>query len=152
MVVSITRAKGSPTKPSKLELAAACLRALALVPATRCPGAFDAERISLDVTFLNDANIADKNCDYMGHEGPTDVLSFPIVDHDHERGTFHLGDVLIGFEAAQREASERGISVAEEVTRYCVHGFLHCLGYEDSTPAKRRAMFAVQEKAVLSSE
>jgi probable rRNA maturation factor len=147
--VFVTREKGAPAQPTKAVLSAACLRALKLVPSQRCPEAFDADLISLDVTLINDVDMAEKNVEFMQHEGPTDVLSFPIVDFDHERGSFHLGDVLISFDTAKREAAERGISVAEEITRYCVHGFLHCLGYDDSTPAKRRSMFAVQEKAVL---
>ena len=149
--VSVTRSKGAPALPKSAELSAACLRAWSMIPPSRCPAAFDSPKISLDVTLLNDVDMAEKNWAFMQHEGATDVLSFPIVDFDHERGTFHLGDVLISFETAKREASERGIGFAEEVTRYCVHGFLHCLGYDDSTPSKRRAMFAIQEKAVLSS-
>lgn len=150
MKMCVTRAKGAPALPSKADLGAACLRAWALVPSKRCPEAFNSNVLSLDVSLIDDVEMAEKNQAYMQHEGPTDVLSFPITDLDHERGSFHLGDVLISFETAKREAAERGISVAEEVTRYCVHGFLHCMGYDDSTPAKRRAMFAIQEKAVLS--
>lgn len=149
MKMCVTRAKGSPARPNKAELGAACLRAWALVPPKRCPEAFNADCLSLDVSLIDDAEMAERNQAFMRHEGPTDVLSFPIADLDHERGSFHLGDVLISFETAKREAAERGISVAEEVTRYCVHGFLHCMGFDDSTPAKRRAMFAIQEKAVL---
>ncbi len=148
--VLLTRPRGAPTQPTKAVLSAACARALSNVPMKRCPEAFEMKVISLDVTLINDVHMAEKNEEFMQHEGATDVLSFPIVDFDPERGTFHLGDVLISFDTAKREADERGISVAEEITRYCVHGFLHCLGYDDSTPAKRRAMFAIQEKAVLS--
>lgn len=149
--VFITRGKGAPKQPTPADLSAACARALKRVPPKRCPDAFAAEAISLDVTLMNDVAIAKKNLEFMRHEGPTDVLSFPIVDFDFERGSFALGDVLISFDTAKREATERGITVAEEITRYCVHGFLHCLGYDDSTPAKRRAMFAIQEPAVLES-
>lgn len=151
MKLLVTRAKGSPARPGKAELGAACLRAWAMIPPKRCPEAFKYTCLSLDVSLIDDAAMAEKNQTFMRHEGPTDVLSFPIADVDHERGSFHLGDVLIGFETARREAAERRISVAEEVTRLCVHGFLHCMGYDDTTPAKRRTMFAIQEKAVLQS-
>ncbi len=148
IIISLARAKGAPAKPQAAELKAAFLRTWALIPPRRCPEAFKHTRVSVNVRLIGDDEIAPMNKQFMNHDGPTDVLSFPMLDADPERGTFHIGDIVASFETAQREANQRGISVEEVLTRYCVHGFLHCLGYDDSTPAKRRSMFSVQEKAV----
>jgi probable rRNA maturation factor len=79
---------------------------------------------------------------------PTDVLAFPMEEIDPEREAFHLGEIVVSFTTAQREAAARGISAEEELSRYCVHGFLHLLGYRDGKAAERKKLFAVQEKAL----
>jgi probable rRNA maturation factor len=149
--LSIARDDGAPRAPKPAQVRAACAAALAHVPRSRHPEAFARKALSLDVLLVNDERIAELNAQHLHHEGPTDVLSFPMNDDDPARRAFHLGDVVISFETAQREAAERGLPLAEEIVRYCVHGFLHCLGYDDSTPAKRKAMFAIQENAVKNA-
>jgi probable rRNA maturation factor len=146
--IELVKSKGAPAKPTAMDLANAFGRAWRLIPAARAPLAFEQTRVSVNVLLVDDAEIAVQNEAHMRHSGATDVLSFPMGEFDPERGTFHLGDILASFQTAQREAAARGITLAEELTRYCIHGFLHCMGYDDSTPAKRKAMFAVQEKAV----
>ncbi len=102
----------------------------------------------MDIHLLDDAEIAKLNQTHMKHAGPTDVLSFPMGEPDPERGAFNLGEIVASFETAQREASARDISFEEELSRYCVHGFLHLLGYDDDTAAHQKEMFAVQEKSL----
>jgi probable rRNA maturation factor len=41
-----------------------------------------------------------------------------------------LGDVVISWETAQRQASELGHSVLVEIKRLLVHGVLHLLGFD----------------------
>lgn len=147
MKVELTRRAGAPRRLSAAELSAVFLRAWDTIPVRRRP-VFFARAISVNVLLVSDAEIAKLNVQHMRHAGATDVLSFPMGEIDPERGTFHAGDVVASFETAQREGKARGISVPEELMRYCVHGFLHCLGYEDSTPAKRRAMTTIQERTL----
>jgi probable rRNA maturation factor len=145
--VELTRRRAAPGRPTREGLGAVFLRAWETVPMRRRP-AFFASALSINVVLVSDAEIAKLNAKHMRHNGATDVLSFPIGEIDPERRAFHLGEVVASFETAQREAKARGIPVTEEVTRYCVHGFLHCIGYDDTTPAKRRAMSVVQERAL----
>lgn len=142
------RSKGAPKTPSAKHIAAALERAWRAIPESRFPEAFTQKRIAIDVQLVRDEEIAEFNARHMGHADATDVLSFPIGELDRERNTFMLGDILASFETAQREARERKIPAAEELLRYVLHGFLHCMNYDDSTPAKRRAMFEVQERAL----
>jgi probable rRNA maturation factor len=147
-LVHVSRSEGASKRPSAAKIRAAFSSAWNLIPATRFPSAFEKTRVSADIHFANDAEIAELNARHMKHEGPTDVLSFPMGDDDRERRSFHLGDIVASFETAEREARARSISVEEELLRYCLHGFLHCMGYDDSTRAKQKAIFAVQEEAL----
>lgn len=95
---------------------------------------------------VGDDEIAGLNKRHMQHEGATDVLSFPMLEYDQERDAFMLGEVVVSSETAQREAKERMLEPAEELSRYIVHGFLHLLGYDDQTEAQAREMEKLQER------
>jgi probable rRNA maturation factor len=95
----------------------------------------------LSVTLLDDSGIERLNRDYLQHEGPTDVISFPLAGP----GPVVVGDIYIGVAQAARQAQELGISVADELLRLAVHGTLHVLGHEhpedetrESAPMYRR--------------
>lgn len=87
----------------------------------RAAGAADAE---LSITLLDDAGIAALNERYLGHEGPTDVISFALYDE----GEPPLGDVYIGHAQALRQAKLNGVAESEELARLAIHGTLHVLG------------------------
>ena len=41
-----------------------------------------------------------------------------------------VGDVVIAFGVADREAREQGIPLADHLSHLCVHGMLHLLGFD----------------------
>ncbi|MGD0094401.1 MAG: rRNA maturation RNase YbeY, partial [Planctomycetota bacterium] len=84
--------------------------------------------------------------------GATDVLAFAMGEPDPERRAFNLGEIVVSYETAQREATARGLAVEEELGRYCLHGLLHLLGYEDQDRAARKAMLRVQEALLLEAK
>jgi probable rRNA maturation factor len=99
------------------------------------------ERAEISVALLGDEEITELNRTYLRHEGPTDVISFPL----HEPGQPPLGDVYIGLPQALRQADELGVPVDEELLRLAIHGTLHVLGYDhppgedrEHTPMYRR--------------
>jgi probable rRNA maturation factor len=98
-----------------------------------CEGAPSGSELSL--VFCDDDFIHGLNRDYRGKDKPTDVLSFP---QDPDSGL--LGDVVISVAAAQRQAAERGHSLAEEVEWLFLHGALHLLGHDDETEAQLEEM------------
>ncbi|HET7322006.1 MAG TPA: rRNA maturation RNase YbeY [Longimicrobiaceae bacterium] len=104
-------------------------------------GVEDAE---LSLALLRDAEIAALNEEYLQHEGPTDVISFPL----HAAGAVPLGDVYVGAEQAARQAAELGVPLREELLRLAVHGTLHVLGYDHPAGAEREEcpMYARQEE------
>jgi probable rRNA maturation factor len=101
---------------------------------------------ALSVALVSDDEIAGLNHEYLGHEGPTDVISFPLS----APGGAPVGDVYIGAEQARRQAEELGVDLAEELVRLAVHGALHVLGYEHPEGADRDAspMYRRQEELV----
>lgn len=101
------------------------------------------EAAELSVALVSDDQIAALNAEYLGHEGPTDVISF----HLHGEDEPPLGDVYVGVEQAARQAEGFGASVAEEVLRLAVHGTLHVLGWDHPAGEDRAGseMFLRQE-------
>lgn len=97
----------------------------------------------VSLALVGDAQIAQLNADYLGHEGPTDVISFPL----HLEGDPPLGDIYIGVDQARRQAAELGVPLAEELLRLAVHGTLHVLGYDhpDGEERLESPMFSRQE-------
>ncbi len=116
-------------------------------PSTRRPALPPASnRLAANLYVISDEQIAELNREHMQHEGPTDVLSFPMGDWDPEREAFLLGEIMVSYDTARREATARGLTHVNELARYVVHGFLHLVGYEDTQPSLAEEMHALQEE------
>jgi probable rRNA maturation factor len=98
----------------------------------------------LGITLLDDEGIADLNRRYLGHEGPTDVISFAL--HGAEEAP--VGDIYIGWDQALRQAATLGEPPAVELARLAIHGTLHILGYDhpEGTGRERSSMWNRQEE------
>ncbi len=73
---------------------------------------------------------------YRKKDKVTDVLSFELP----------LGDVLICYPQAKRQAAERGHTVTQEVVDLIIHGVLHALGYDHEKLKDARLMLPLQQK------
>jgi probable rRNA maturation factor len=112
-------------------------------------GALKAERAKdamLSIMFVGRATMSQLNHRYLGHHGPTDVISFGL-GRVWKRGAV-VGDVYICPEIARDNARRQGISAGEELLRLVVHGTLHVLGHDHPTGAGRTTspMWQRQEK------
>jgi len=76
------------------------------------------------LVFTDDEEIAELNSRWRGKDLATDVLSFPTNAEPT------LGDIVISVETAARQAKELKVSLAEELLRLFIHGFLHLLGFD----------------------
>jgi probable rRNA maturation factor len=85
----------------------------------------------LSITFVGRATISHLNRRYLGHHGPTDVISFGL-GRVGRRGAV-VGDVYICAEIARENAKAQGISAGEELQRLVIHGTLHVLGHDHPT-------------------
>ena len=89
------------------------------------------------VAFVDDAHIHRLNKQFLQHDEPTDVLTFPYTDP----GAKVLeGEVVIGYEVAKEYAADRGHDVNTELCLYVIHGVLHLCGYDDRTKKDASAM------------
>ena len=91
----------------------------------------------LSITFVGRATMWQLNHRYLGHRGPTDVISFGL-GRVGKRGAV-VGDVYICAEIARENAKAQGISAGEELLRLVIHGTLHVLGHDHPTGAGRTA-------------
>lgn len=92
----------------------------------------------LGVVLVDGDTIRQYNRDFLEHDYVTDVISFPIEDRLSEG---HLeGEILVCTQIALDRAEEFGWTPGEEILLYVVHGVLHLLGLDDTTPDLRREM------------
>jgi probable rRNA maturation factor len=113
--------------------------------------ALRAERVRhalLSITLVSKRAIARLNAEYLGHRGPTDVISFGF--RRATDGDPVVGDVYIAPEIAREYAPAAGVAVREEIARLVVHGTLHVLGYDHPESDGREAspMWRRQERIV----
>ncbi|HUR16706.1 MAG TPA: rRNA maturation RNase YbeY [Candidatus Limnocylindrales bacterium] len=117
---------------------------------------------SLALILSDDTELATLNEQHMGHEGPTDVLSFPMLTPGFALPPGrrpHLGDIVISIERAAEQASEgRGgqtsdmeWSAADELRLLVVHGVLHVCGHDHAEPGENEKMRAL-EKRILAGQ
>jgi probable rRNA maturation factor len=102
----------------------------------------------LSITFVGRAAMSELDQRYLGHLGPTDVISFGLGRHGR-RGPV-VGDIYICAEIARANAKRQGVSAQEELLRLVVHGTLHVLGYDHPIGATRTTspMWRKQERIV----
>lgn len=109
----------------------------------------------LSILFYESEPMADLHVRWLGLEGPTDVMSFPMdelrpgsVDDPGEAGI--LGDIVLCPEVAEEQAKRAGHSTVEEMLLLTTHGMLHLLGYDHATPEDKKEMFDLQRKLLLT--
>jgi probable rRNA maturation factor len=117
-------------------------------------GVLEAEGVrgdaELSMLFVDENAIAELNLRFLGREGPTDVLAFPIDDDVYEGGRLPdslgpagpaddiepsdlpilLGDVVLCPAVARRNAPTHAGTYEDEMALLVVHGILHLLGMD----------------------
>jgi probable rRNA maturation factor len=79
---------------------------------------------------------------YLQHDYATDVLSFLL-----DSGSGWLdGEIVISADTAASQAPQYDSSAEAELLLYVIHGVLHLVGYEDTTPSERKRMLARQRR------
>ena len=147
---------------------------LRLVAEAALDAAAAGERGDVSVVIADDEALLELNARHRGESSVTDVLSFsphhagPYMGDDDgpddggasdDGGGFpdfptpdgqpeELGEVVISYEQAKRQARQARRPVAVEVETLVVHGVLHLLGYDHAEPDEEREMFALQEAAL----
>jgi probable rRNA maturation factor len=120
---------------------------------------------ALSVLITDNETVQALNREFRGLDDPTDVLSFgltermkPAVDEAPPAEAFvlppdlaeQIGEVVISYPTAARQAAERARSVNDELALLLVHGILHLLGHDHAEPEETRRMQA-REQALLAA-
>lgn len=133
-----------------------------------------APNASVTLTLSDDAEMATLDREHMGVDGPTDVLSFPLLpvaafpSHPGQVSTpgddaaevfpsvrgapVLLGDIIVSVERASAQAQTGGggqtsdirWTPEEELRLLITHGALHLCGWDHAEPIERDAMRALE--------
>ncbi len=146
---------------------------LVLAAAVAAAGAPAGSVVTL--TLSDDAELAALNAEHMGKEGPTDVLSFPLLPpsafppHPGQDPALRetpdafprppgeallLGDVIVSVERAMEQAAggmggqtnDRRWAPADELRLLITHGALHLCGWDHAEPVEKAAMRALERQ------
>lgn len=124
--------------------------------------------VEMSLLFVDEDTIADLNERFLGSNGPTDVLAFPM-DEDLPPGGRQpdqggrgpgapsdpgdppalLGDVVVCPAVANRQAVEHGVASVDEIALLVVHGVLHLLDY-DHAESDEAAVMRRREQELLA--
>lgn len=93
---------------------------------------------ALTLRLTGEAQLRRLNRDFMGHDAPTDVLSFPAEEPGY------LGDLALSVPRAAAQARAGGHPLQAELQLLVVHGVLHLLGHDHRTARQKRRMWTAQ--------
>ncbi len=105
---------------------------------------------ALGIAFAGESEMRALNAEHRDLDEVTDVLAFPLdgVDELPPGLERQLGDVVVCFEQAARQAADAGAEARAEVRTLVVHGLLHLLGHDHEADggemlARQTALIAV---------
>jgi probable rRNA maturation factor len=126
----------------------------------------------IDLMVTDDPTLRKLNKDYRGLDEVTDVLAFSYSHSGRWEGEQAaseavedtdpisfvlppdepqpLGEVIISYPQAQRQAIERDHPLQQELTLLTIHGILHLVGYDHMEPADATRMQAVEQAALTN--
>ena len=84
------------------------------------------------------------NREFLGHDRPTDVLSFPSGERNPASGRLYLGDIAISFPQARAGATRGRHPLQAELQLLVVHAVLHLLGHDHARRADKVRMWSAQ--------
>ena len=113
------------------------------------------EAVDVSLFITDDTKVKRLNKRYRGIDTTTDVLSFAVSEHmDTESfvipsdGIRRLGEIIISYPQALKQAGELGHDIQAEFRFLVVHGMLHLLGYDHEQPDAERRMRS-REKVIV---
>lgn len=107
------------------------------------------ENATVSVLYTSMARMRALNREFLGHDKPTDVLSFPALENPRRppRHTpFHLGDIAISPIICARQAPDFQRTAGVEIALLLVHGFLHLVGHDHDIERRKKRMWAETDR------
>jgi probable rRNA maturation factor len=126
-----------------------------------------ADTRGVSVVIADDSTLQELNLTYRGYDEITDVLSFspehsaddaipelhrftagdpafPAIEEEAEG----LGEVVISYPQAARQAPQHGQSLDQELALLLVHGVLHLFGHDHLEPEEEATMREMEQQAL----
>jgi probable rRNA maturation factor len=98
------------------------------------PAPLPADIEAIEIILVDRATMATVHGDFLGDWTETDVITFPY------------GEILVCPAVAREQAPSHGQETDREILLYALHGILHLVGYDDTTPAEAQKMAEAQDK------
>jgi len=95
----------------------------------------------VSLTLLDDPGIAVLNAEFLGCQGPTNILSFPEADPERPES---LGALFLSVDTLSRETFLYGQDPREHLARLLGHGLLHLCGHDHGPEMEALTKLAVQ--------
>ena len=118
--------------------------------------------VELGLLITDDETVRKLNKEYRGIDEPTDVLSFALTEGRADTdspvfvtppdGLLHLGEVIVSYPRAVKQARENNHAIEKEVALLVIHGTLHLLGHEHDEPTREQQIRALQERILSEVE
>lgn len=109
----------------------------------------DVKQAEISIAFVGEKKIKELNRRYRRKNKITDVLSFTYQIQNTKYKIPLVGEIIICYPQAVRQARERGHGAKEEIKTLLVHGLLHLCGHEHEKGAKEAEKMRRMEKIVL---
>lgn len=140
--------------PGLEDICRAAAGAAAMNAGSEMARALCGRRAEACLRLTGDDEIEALNRDFRAAVKPTNVLSFPALSLDELRALpadapALLGDVVVAYGVARREAGAEGKSLPDHLSHLIVHGMLHLLGYDHIEERDAVAMEGL-ETAILA--
>jgi probable rRNA maturation factor len=110
--------------------------------------------VQVGIIVTDDETVRGLSRRFLGRDEPTDVISFGLAATDEvsfalpPEEAASLGEVVIAYPTAVRQAEEAGRAIEVEVAHLLVHGLLHLLGYDHQRLEDERAMRRREEEVL----
>ncbi len=96
---------------------------------------------SLNIILCSDDYLYQMNQDYLKHNTLTDIITFAYQEENEPIE----GELYISIERVKENAASMDLPWMEELDRVMVHGVLHLMGYDDTTPEEKQAMRSLED-------
>ena len=102
----------------------------------------------ISIGIVGDGAIKKLNKDYRSKDKVTDVLSFSENDSKVKTPMInnYLGEIIICYPQAVRQAKKIGHPVNKEIELLLIHGFLHLLGHDHEKTKETKIMRDLEQR------
>lgn len=111
--------------------------------------------VEISLAIVGHGRMRRLNKIYRGRNRVTDVLAFGdksgLTFVQPPNGIKRLGEVIICYPQAKKQAKRLGHSLEKELTILLIHGILHLLGYEHKRGSREEMEMKKMEEKILKS-